>query len=331
MPYYRHISILLPIFFFVSGAVSFNSVLNSKNKPHYFVNRYIALITSFLVFSFPFLLLILIENDFTDYGVIYWLLAWPSGGSYPFDMRQLWFINALILMFFISYPIFKLSRKSLKPLVVVFFASLIYIPLAGQQNLINSCKQVNILRQLDLPMQVHQVFSLINYYFFGALFYQIAILQKKHLIILCLIIFLVSLLLHTQIESLSNMKVFFFEGNTYFPALSYVTTFILLIYRNQMINLLDRLVFFDRLFMSLSKNSYALFLIHTSIIFIFEKYLNLDNLSSQPLSAVVKMMGIIVVSVLLAPCLTTINSKLVNLVKIQKTSKENQENILNAD
>jgi peptidoglycan/LPS O-acetylase OafA/YrhL len=124
------------------------------------------------------------------------------------------------------------------------------------------------------------------------------------------------------------MNFFFFERNTNPTVLSYVTIFILLIFREQIINLLDRLVFFDRLFMSLSKNSYALFLIHTSIIFAFEKYLDLGNLSSQPKLAVVKMMGVIVVSVLLAPCFTTINSK---LVKIQKTSKNNQENISNAD
>ncbi|MFT5924294.1 MAG: hypothetical protein ACI9LE_001293 [Paraglaciecola sp.] len=139
IPYSQYISILLPVFFFVSGAVSFNSVLNSKNKPYYFVNRYIALITLFLVFLFPFLLLLILnEHTLTGYGVFKWPLDWPSRGSYPIDMRQLWFINALILMFFISYPIFKLSRESLKPLVIVFFVSLIYIPLAEQQNLINS-------------------------------------------------------------------------------------------------------------------------------------------------------------------------------------------------
>jgi peptidoglycan/LPS O-acetylase OafA/YrhL len=80
--------------------------------------------------------------------------------------------------------------------------------------------------------------------------------------------------------------------------------------------------------MSLSKNSYALFLIHTSITFAFEKYLERNNLSPQAILAVVKMRGVVVVSVLLAPCLTTINSR---LVKIQKTSKKNQENISNAD
>ncbi|MFT5924293.1 MAG: hypothetical protein ACI9LE_001292 [Paraglaciecola sp.] len=40
--------------------------------------------------------------------------------------------------------------------------------------------QVDILRQLDLPMQMHLVFSLINYYFFGALFYQIAVLLNSY-------------------------------------------------------------------------------------------------------------------------------------------------------
>jgi peptidoglycan/LPS O-acetylase OafA/YrhL len=124
------------------------------------------------------------------------------------------------------------------------------------------------------------------------------------------------------------MKVFFFERNTYFTALSYLTIFILLIFRDQIINLLDRIVSFDRLFMSLSKNSYALFLIHTSITFALEKYLERNNLSPQAILAVVKMRGVVVVSVLLAPCLTTINSR---LVKIQKTSKKNQENISNAD
>ena len=124
------------------------------------------------------------------------------------------------------------------------------------------------------------------------------------------------------------MKVFFFERNTHFTALSYLTIFILLIFRDQIINLLDRIVSFDRLFMSLSKNNYALILIHTLIIFAFEKYLELNNLKPQAILALDKMMGVIVLSVLLAPCLTTINSK---LVKIQKTSKKNQENISNAD
>jgi len=321
VPYSQYINVLLPVFFFVSGAVSFNSVLNSHNRPYYFINRYISLLAPFVIFSMPFLFLTLINsNEFNVYEIAKWLMAYPSRGTYPFDMRQLWFINALILMFLISFPVFKYSKTNLTPLLIVFTLSLLYIPFAEHQNLIDYWKQIDILRKLDIPMQIHQVFSLMNYYFFGAIAYQTLLFTKKTtLIILITSCFLGALILHFEIESFENMNKFFFERNTYFTLISYLVIFLLLAFRDNILKLIDKISIFEWLFIRLSKNSYALFLLHTPVIFMFERYLGFDNLGEQPILALIKMIGVITTSIFIAPYLTNFNNKISKMLTLKSS------------
>lgn len=327
VPYSQYISVILPVFFFVSGAVAFNSVLNSNNRPYYFINRYISLITPFLIFSVPFLVVNLINTiNFNIFEIVKFFIAWPSRGTYPFDMRQLWFINALILMFLISYPIFKYSKSNLSPLILAFTLSILYVPIAEYQSLVGYWRQIDILIKFDLPMQIHQVFSLMNYYFFGALAYQTLFVRKrKPLIVLSAFCFIGALFLHLEIDSFKSMKTFFFERNMYFTLLSYFVIFLLLLLKSYILKFIDKLSFLNWFFMSLSRNSYALFLIHTPIIFLFEKHFGFENLGDQPVLAFVKMAGVVTVSILVAPYLTSFNNKIINLITLKKSFDTNKD------
>ena len=316
-PYSAYISILLPIFFFVSGAVSFNSVLNNSHRKFYFTKRYLALIIPFALFSLPFVIINFENVSFTDFSaIIKWFIAWPPMETYyPIDMRQLWFINALILMFIISYPIFLLAKKSIAIINIAFILSLLYIPTAQYFNLVEVYEKNDILIELSMGMQLHQILALINYYFLGALFYQIKPPEKFKLLLITTILFVLGVLLHPSLNSLSNIRLFFFARGEYFTVLSYICIFIVLLNRDAILALFNKLLSIKNLFLILSKNSYALFLIHTSIILIFEKSLGFDELGDQPLLALIKMVGVIAISILIAPILTSINNKVLKLIK----------------
>lgn len=312
IPYSQYISIFLPVFFFVSGAVSYNSILNSENKRYFFVNRYITLVVPFIAFSLPFILTYIANGQTIHFlELVKLMFAWPSRDVFPFDMRQIWFINALILMFFISYPIFKSARKSLIPVIIGFIISLIYVVIFEFFSSASYWREFHILMILDIPMQTHQVFSLINYYFFGAIIYRQTCLNKSILGICCLICIVLACYFHFQIESFNSMRALFFSRGVYFTSLSYAVIFLLLIYKTQLLYLLNKLIHLKNLLMNLSKNSYSLFLIHTAIIMIFEDYLGFDNLGEEPLLAVIKMIGVVFVSIIVAPYLTYLNNMIV--------------------
>lgn len=318
-PYSQYISIFLPVFFFVSGAVSYNSILSKSDKKYYFINRYLSLIIPFVLFSFPFIIYTYIySSNINIYEMVKYFIAWPSRSTYPFDMRQLWFINALILMFLISYPIFKLAVKSSNVLIVAFIISVIYIPFAEHIKIINIYRQVELIRLLDLPMQLHQTLSLINYYFLGALFFQTKFFSQKNLIILSSFVFILSVLLHLNIKSFDHLKVFFFERGTYFTSLSYLTIFLVMFFKIQLLALLNKLYFIKMFLLKLSQNSYALFLLHTPMIFIFEKYIGLDNLGNAPILALIKMAGVIFVCYLISPLFTKISYLVTQLSMLKK-------------
>ena len=316
-PYSAYVGVLLPIFFFVSGAVSFNSVFNNSHRKFYFTKRYLALLIPFILFSLPFSIINWGDLKFTHVSsIIRWFLAWPPMDSYyPIDMRQLWFINALILMFFISYPIFVLSRKSIYILVIAFIFSLLYIPAAEYFNLIEVYKKNKILLEFSLPMQLHQTLALINYYFLGALFYQIKPPEKTKLLLITALLLILGIFLHPSLSAIGNIGLFFFSRGEYFTVLSYVCIFIILINRDTLLNLFNKLPNIKSLLLILSKNSYSLFLIHTSIILFFEKNLGFDDLGDKPALAIIKMIGVIAISIVIAPVITSINNKVLKLIK----------------
>lgn len=316
IPYTQYISIFLPVFFFVSGAVTYNSIVNSKNQRFFFINRYITLISPFLIFSLPFLLTNIASGQSVPFlELIKLLFAWPRRDMFPFDMRQIWFINALILMFFISYPIFKIARKSFNAVIIAFIVSLIYVPIMEIYSSASYWREFHILMILDIPMQTHQVLSLLNYYFFGAIFYHQTYLNKPMLKISCLACFLLAFYFHLQIESFDNMRELFFSRGIYFTLLSYGVIFLLLIYKNQVNYMLNKLKHLKILLLKLSINSYSLFLIHTSVILVFEIYLGFYNVGDSLILGVIKMMGVVAVSIVVAPYLTRFNNLVVNKLK----------------
>lgn len=318
LPYSQYTGVVVPLFFFVSGAAAFNSLRASPDRPYYFLNRYLSLIIPFLIFGLPFFaLLFFSDKSWSLYEGVKWLIAWPSRGVFPFDMRQLWFICALILMFIVSYPILKLAVKKLNVLIAAFGVSLIYVVAAEQWNWVSIYYDIDLLDKLDLPMQVHQVFALFNFYLFGALIYQLPSIKVKTWFLVLIPVISVAIYFHFEIRSFSNLKVLFFERGIYFTLISYVFILAILLGKRAILALVVKFSWLEKLLLNASKHSYSLFLVHTPMIFIFERHLGLNELSGQVQLALIKMAGVVALSFLVAPYLTFFTNRVVKALTIK--------------
>lgn len=320
-PYSQYIGIFLPIFFFVSGAVYYNSIANNRKRSYAFLNRYIVLTLPFFIFTLPYIFNESLLTGFDVITVISFLLAWPDLSIYPFNMKQLWFINALIIMFFASHYLFKASKQRGRFILLAYVISLFYIAYSDGKNLPHFYAQFDWIRALNMPNQLHQILSLFNFYLAGALYYIYKpVAQNINRIILIPIAILCGFM-YLGLDDGIQMKRFLFERNLYFTAFSYwalsLTLFLqpylkALVYQRQVFS------FFNLL----SQNSYSLFLIHTAILFAVEHLFSLHTLTDSPLLAILRLVIVIALSCFLAPYFTALCNQAVNSAKFKLTRRE---------
>jgi len=306
LPYSQYIGVFLPIFFFVSGAVAYNSASRNLDKKHTFLLRYITLIVPFLLFTWPYLFNEKYLTEFNLYELVTLLTAWPDRAIYSFPIKQIWFINALIMMFFMTHHIFRAGIKNRIWIIFPFIASVVYLFIAEGSDLPKFYRDFYIVRKLDYPNQLHQVLSLFNYYLFGAVYYSFQKVFKKLNSVLTVIFGFICAMLIFNVETPENMRSYFFERNLYFTSFSYFVLFFVMGIQPYVKSFIYQPVTY-KLFKKLSDNSYALFLLHTALLFAVEKLFHLESLSNSPLLAVARIIIVISLSLMLAPFFTRLS------------------------
>jgi len=155
---------------------------------------------------------------------------------------------------------------------------------------------------LRLPGQMHQTFIFAQFYFWGAFYYKNPnLVSRSFLAAFCLLtllpgLFLSFLNLNYVDAAVKNIT----DRNANYILLAHGVISALLLSRDALLSLINRIVPLKALLLFANRNSYALFLLHTPVLFVIERSLNMENLSGNLPMALIRLLLVIIITMLLS-------------------------------
>ena len=261
-PYSEFLHVFMPIFFFISGAVSYGSYCRSGNLFKYYKKRFVSLLVPYYLLVFVQFSVFIWANmgvsnlSFSD--LLRWIFIIPNNAIMPFSIGHVWFLHTLFILVLVSpfyFHLFRLNKKY--TILIIFFA----IIMSFVQMFVDvSDKMVFFHNNLFKPL-VHSCFFL-----FGVLvFHAKCCTRNKDLILLLLgsIGISVALVKHLQI----NID---YDFHTYAPDLFYVSgsfaaIAVMLLCKHLLIKLISSFTL-EKLFSFLHRHTYSIYLIHVPVL-----------------------------------------------------------------
>lgn len=299
-PYSQYIGAFLCVLFFISGAVGFQSFLNSESSLRYLSRRLVLTVVPFYVFAALVFLLSFFWGGWNEFGFLRWFLLWPDQSKVFFPIGQIWFINALVVMIILSFPIFLLSRKSVVPLLVASFFSLalvfsdFFFPV--KEGLINH----GFFQKINWSWQAWATFGLISFYLLGAAYFcKWGEISRIWAFGISLVSFFLAAVFVIIFEYTVYFSEHVVERNLVYVSVSMGAVFLLIglrpfvVWMGQFRFLRWFLLFFNRY-------AYMIFLSHTLVLFFVEEALGWQDLSGDYVKALARMFMVIVITMMVS-------------------------------
>ena len=162
-PYSEFLHVFVPIFFFISGAVSFYSFNKTSSITKYYLKRLLGLLIPYYQFCIlTFLGFFIINRQFPSFDVnniLELIQIRPSNAIMPFPVGQIWFLHTLFFIILISPLYFFLQKKKES---ILFFFIVIIVIFSGIQLFIEIDNSIFLLGNNLYKPLVHSIF-----YIFG--------------------------------------------------------------------------------------------------------------------------------------------------------------------
>ncbi len=317
-PYSNYISVLLPILFFVSGAISLPIFIRAKSVFEYTVKRISSVLIPYYIIAIAIILagFIFIPGNikFPVEEAWRWLFIMPKSTDAHFPIAQVWFLRSLAVIVLLSIPIYYMSMRN-PNLLLVYVAISIFISL------------------IQLYHEIHQYFYILGYnlyqpltnagfFFFGSWYYWRGGFSYMSLGIGTIMIVLISVAALLFSEYTLNIDEHLYSPTFYYVGLSFSAILISLILKTPIQFILDRIPCVDRFVHVLSDNAYAIFILHSLSLDLVERYLNLVDVAHDLKLAVLKIFIVVASTIIVAVPVTRITKKISRTVSntgLQKT------------
>lgn len=114
-PYSEFLHVFVAIFFFISGAVSYNGFLKSKSIATYIKKRAVGLLVPYygicIISLVLYVSIYLSLPAFSWRNFLKWITIIPNNSIMTFPVGQVWFLHALMIISLISPLLFLLYRR----------------------------------------------------------------------------------------------------------------------------------------------------------------------------------------------------------------------------
>lgn len=306
-PWTELLLVFVPVFFFISGAVSYNMFLKSKSVTEYLLKRMIGLLVPYYCICILALCVFVIQHIelpvFVLGNLMKWITIVPENAIMPFPLGQVWFLHTLIIISLLSPLIFWLYKRSF----IVFTIFLCF-------SLAVSAIQLRYNIGLFFVIYGHNLFKplvLVSFFCFGFMVIDRPILRDNTaslaIIISCLI-FSVALV---RVLTLNPDYV----KHTYYPDLYFVTGSIgaiwLFLFLQPYILKFYKLlppIFYD-VSDYIFRHTFAIFLLHTFAILLVEDKIGLVHPQQKSISyAITKLTLVMLITLSLSPIFTKVTS-----------------------
>jgi len=304
-PYSQYIGIFLPVLFFVSGAVSYYSFKRARNSMEYLVKRVILIIMPFYVFSIfvYFLTLALYPEKLPAASdLISWLVVWPDFDTIFFPLNQIWFINSLIFIVFLSAPLFAISRSRTWVLWAVLIAS-ICLSLANTfyYPAYETITTTEFLSDMRWGHQFWKSFMFLGIFIYGGLHYRyFSDFSEATYGIIAVFFLSLTAFFFFAFDFSFQLKDHVKTHSIYYILLSFFGIYLFLALRKQVLFILRKIPKAEALILYTNRYAYSVFLLHTLVLFGVEKTFKLENLSGEVGLALLRMLLVVVITLILA-------------------------------
>lgn len=324
-PYSGFFHSLLPVLFFVSGAVTFYSYKRSQGDVGFIIKRLISLlIPYYVVCFFCFIFIVLQKGELPPFDInilLNWVMINPPSTTTPYNLGQVWYIHALTIIILISPIIFRLINKN----------PWLYLVPIGLSLCISSIQLFYPINK-SLVVSGHNLYQpLVNLMFFclGSAFFSHDFFSKRSFYAGKLLVFLmVSIALVIALSLKVDLKYHSYSPDLYYISCSLVALSLIMYFRAQIISFCQNLKLIEKVLDFFNKHAYSIYLTHSLFIDVSENVFGLIDVINSPIHAVIKILFVLLSSALLAIPLSYINKFVIGhalkLVKVKSSADFNK-------
>lgn len=325
-PYSKFLTVVVPIFFFISGAVNFYSYKNTLSLKKYYLKRTISLLVPYYAICLLSLGVYLIEQgnipNFNFSKLLLWIQILPTNQIMPFPIGQVWFLHTLFFIILISPIYFYLLGKSISFLLVCCT----FILFISGIELLNDISTYFYFAGHNLYKPIaHSLF-----FIFGGIYFSNHKYHSKKTGITLLVFF--SLILVSLITIL-NVDLNFGKHNhppdLYYLTVSTAGIIVCLLLKEKIISLVEKVSLISKFLIFCFQHTFALFLLHTLFIYIYEDIFDKSTWYELTLAyGISKFVFVLLFSCLTAPVFTyacnLLSRPIINMITPEVISPENR-------
>jgi hypothetical protein len=297
-PYSQYFGILFPVLFFVSGAVSYYSFQRSANSIKYMLKRWLSIALPFYVIMLPGAI-VYAGNDFQlnlDF-LMRWLLLRPNANLFPFPIGQIWFICSLLLLAFLSFPLFIVQQRIKWTLLVSLLVCAVITTVTSFELLL--AFNINFFSFLPAYM-VYETLSLAPFFLFGAYYISNRVIfEQKLMTVVGLVVLFLSLTIDIFAKKYGYFEFTEHRPNTYIYQ-SLGALLILMGLQSNIMGLLNKSSLIKGFLLHCNKHAYSIFIIHIPILVSLEYLFSWHDLSDDILMAMLRLIAVVVLSLIFA-------------------------------
>lgn len=307
-PYSEFFHALLPLLFFVSGAVSYGSYLRTTSNGSYLYRRLVGIAAPYYAIIFAGLLIGFLGNisasQPTFDSILRILSITPKSGDVFFPIGQVWFIHALVLIVVFGLPFFMLSRNNLLWLFPPIIVSLIVAIIEFFSSIYGSF--------FVAGHNLYQPVVNAGFFFLGALYItQVNHPKLKPIVIGAAVLTglgatAVPLVFQTDVGLSSHA----YAPDIYYLLCSLFAIALVVIMRKIIISVIYNLSYVKSALDFVSTHAYSIFMTHSFFIYASEEWLGLMSVKGSLVAIVAKVSIVLAASFATAPVATAMTKKL---------------------
>ncbi len=261
---------LVPIFFFISGAVSFYSFIKSDSSATYYKKRLISLLVPYyLICLFSLAVYIALNKKVPVYSLaklLSWLQITPTIDITPFPLGQIWFLNTLILIIIISPIYFKLYQRNNKYILLILT---IILAISAVQLTLNVSQYLKIGNNNIYKPVTNSIFFL-----YGMIWFTSS--KEKKSLIMIIITSVLTCYILLKIAKLSiYISVHDYSPDLYYICVNITVISLILLMQKHILKVIYNIPLLKTILVGLNKQTYSIYLLHSFAIYITERYCGL--------------------------------------------------------
>ena len=314
-PWSEFLHVFVPVFFFISGAVSYNGFLRKTTVAQYLSKRIIGLLIPYYCFCMIALIVFVVQHakfpEFDLGNFMKWATISPKDSIMPFPSGHVWFLHTLMIISLVSPLVFWLYQRHSFVFIVFLCCSVLA---SAVQIKYNIGPFFEIAGQNLFKPLVHIVF-----FCAGFIVIDHPKLRSPHV---SFAIVILSLIASTVLVKTLNLNIDY-AFHTYSPDLYYVAgslgaIWLLLLLQPYILKLYEvspSLVHAASNFFF--RHTFSIYLLHTFSMFIVAAIYTPGNAQQKTfLYGILKLVSVLLITVILSPMFTKVTSLISNRILI---------------